>query len=71
MEKKNTYTDVTKACIKRYREKNKEEINKKNREYYHKKMQDPEYKLKLREQANNRYKNKKNKKNKENKENKK
>ena len=57
--KKNTYTESAKESIKKYREKNKEKINEKNREYYHNKIQDPEYKQKLREQANARYKKKK------------
>jgi hypothetical protein len=48
-------------CLKKYREKNKEKINEKNKEYYHSKMQNPEYKEKLREQARLRYQKKKNK----------
>ncbi len=50
-----SYTPAAKECIKRYREKNKEKINDNNNKYYHTKMQDPEYKEKLREQARERY----------------
>lgn len=50
-----SYTPAVKECIKRYREKNKEKINENNNKYYHTKMQDPEYKEKLREQARLRY----------------
>lgn len=50
-----TYTPAMKESIKKYREKNKEKINEKNKEYYHSKMQNPEYKEKLREQARLRY----------------
>ena len=50
-----TYTSAVKECIKRYRVQNKAKINEKNREYYHKKMQNPEYKQKLRERAIARY----------------
>jgi hypothetical protein len=55
-EKKISYTESAKESIRKYREKNREKINEKNREYYHKKIKDPEYKKKLREQANARYK---------------
>ncbi len=56
-----TYTPAVKECIKRYREKNKEKINQQILENYHKKMQDPEHKEKLRLQARTRYQKKKEK----------
>ena len=55
-----TYTPAMKECIKKYRNKNKEKINEKNKEYYHKKMENPEYKKKMREQARLRYQKRKN-----------
>jgi hypothetical protein len=54
-----TYTPAVKECIKRYREKNKEKINQQTLDNYHKKMQDPEHKEKLRLQARARYQKKK------------
>ena len=54
-----TYTPAVKECIKRYREKNKEKINQQTLENYHKKMQDPEHKEKLRLKAKTRYQKKK------------
>ena len=56
-----TYTPAVKECIKRYREKNKEKINEKNMEYYKMKMENPEHKQKLRDQARLRYQRKKEK----------
>ena len=54
-----TYTQAVKDCIKRYRDKNKEKINQYTLDNYHKKMQDPEHKEKLRLQARARYQKKK------------
>ena len=54
-----TYTPAVKECIKRYRQKNKQKINQQTLENYHKKMQDPEHKEKLRLQARARYQKKK------------
>lgn len=54
-----TYTPAVKECIKRYRDKNKEKINQQTLDNYHKKMQNPEHKEKLRLQARERYQKKK------------
>ncbi len=56
----NTYTPAAKERLRRYREKHKDKVNDIQKEYYHKRMEeDPEYKLKLREQAKARYHKKK------------
>jgi hypothetical protein len=64
-----TYTPAVKECIKRYREKNKEKINQQTLDNYHKKMQDPAHKEKLRLQAKARYQKKKEEKEKKEEEN--
>ncbi len=51
----NTYTPAAKERLRRYREKHKEKVNQINNDFYHRKMEDPEYKQKLRDQAKARY----------------
>jgi hypothetical protein len=51
-----SYTPAQRKAMQKYREVNKEELNKRQKQYYHaKKANDPDYMEKLRVQARERY----------------